>query len=138
MPLKKKQVLGVLADLDVVDAETGLSEIPILEVWNKADLIEETRLIELREAASGHDAVLLSAASGAGLEGFADKISDMLTSKASEVTVTLPVSDGRRLAWLHAHGDVLVEEEAGEGEDGPMRRLTVRLNPKELGQYSTL
>ncbi len=135
---QKKQVLGVLADLEVIDAETGVSEIPILEVWNKADLIEEPRLIELREAASGQDAVLLSAVSGAGLEDFADKIADMLTSKAREVTVTLPVSDGRRLAWLHAHGDVLAEEEAGEGEDGPMRRLTVRLNPKELGQYATL
>jgi GTP-binding protein HflX len=48
------------------------------------------------------------------------------------------VSDGKRMAWLHAHGDVLADEDAGEGEDGPMRRVKVRLNPKELGQYAAL
>lgn len=135
---QKKQVLEVLADLGVVDADSGASEIPILEVWNKADLLTEDTLAELREAAEGHDAVLLSATSGDGVDDFASKIGDMLTRQASEVTVTLPVSDGRRIAWLHAHGDVLGEEDAGVGEQGPLRRLTVRLNPKELGQYSTL
>jgi GTP-binding protein HflX len=135
---QRKQVLDVLADLDVVDVETGTSDIPILEVWNKADLIGEERLNELREAASGHDAVLVSAVSGSGVDDFAAKIADMLTVQASEVTVTLSASDGRRLAWLHAHGDVISEEDVGEGEDGPLRRLTVRLNPKELGQYSTI
>jgi GTP-binding protein HflX len=135
---QKKQVLEVLADLGVVDAESGTSEIPILEVWNKADLLSEDVLAELQEAATGHEAVLVSAATGEGVENFAATIGDMLTEKASEVTVTLPVSDGRRIAWLHAHGEVLEEEDAGEGEQGPLRRLTVRLNPKELGQYSTL
>jgi len=135
---QKKQVLDVLADLDVVDRETGESDIPILEVWNKADLIDEDRAAELYEAASGHEAVLVSAVTGSGVDEFAAKIADMLTAKATEVSVTLPVTDGRRIAWLHAHGDVLEDEDAGEGEDGPLRRLIVRLNPKELGQYSSL
>lgn len=135
---QKKQVMEVLADLGVVDAETGTSEIPILEVWNKADLLSEDALTELREAASGQDAVLLSAYSGEGVEAFENKIADMLTSSAKEVTVTLPASDGKRLAWLHAHGEVLEDADAGEGEHGPERRLIVRLNPKELGQYASL
>lgn len=135
---QKKQVVEVLADLGVVDAESGESEIPILEVWNKADLLDDARLTELQEAASGQGAVLLSAAKGTGLQGFADKIAQMLTEKASEVSVTLPVSDGRRIAWLHAHGEVLQDDDAGEGAEGPMRRMTVRLNPKELGQYASL
>ncbi|MEP3420723.1 MAG: GTPase HflX [Erythrobacter sp.] len=135
---QKKQVLDVLADLDVVDRESGASEIPILEIWNKADLISEEQVDELRDAASGHDAVLISAVTGKGVDDFAAKIAEMLTAKASEVSVTLPVTDGRRIAWLHAHGDVLQDEDAGEGDEGPLRRLTVRLNPKELGQYSSL
>ena len=135
---QKKQVIEVLADLGVVDAETSESDIPILEVWNKADLLGQDQLEELSEAAEGHDAVMLSAATGKGVEQFGARIAELLTAKASEVTVTLPVSDGRRIAWLHAHGEVLGEEDAGEGDDGPMRRLTVRLNPKELGQYSSL
>ena len=135
---QKKQVLEVLADLGVVDAETGTSEIPILEIWNKADLLDDDARAELEEAAGGQDAVLLSAANGVGVEALEEQLGAMLTRSASEVVVVLSVSDGRRLAWLHAHGEVLGEEDAGEGQDGPLRRLTVRLNPKELGQYSTL
>jgi len=135
---QKKQVMEVLAELGVVDPETGDSDVPILEVWNKADLLDGARTEELHEVADGHDAVLVSAVNGSGLEDFEVRIAEMLTHKASEVTVTLPVKDGRRLAWLHAHGEVIEEEDAGEGEDGPMRRMTVRLNPKEMGQYSTL
>ncbi|MEN0002382.1 MAG: GTPase HflX, partial [Pseudomonadota bacterium] len=135
---QKKQVLDVLSDLDVVDSDTGESDIPILEVWNKADLIEPDRLAELRDAAQNTGAVLISAAQGTGIDAFADRIAQMLTASACELTITLPVSDGRRLAWLHAHGDVRSEKDAGEGERGPERELVVRLNPKELGQYEAL
>lgn len=135
---QKKQVMDVLADLDVVYRETGHSDIAILEVWNKADLLDADILAELTEAAPGQDAVVMSAASGEGVEAFAERIASILTAKAREVTVTLPSSDGRRIAWLHAHGDILDEADAGEGDDGPQRRFTVRLNPKELGQYASL
>jgi GTPase len=135
---QKKQVIDVLADLDVIDAETGHSEIPILEVWNKADLLDEVQATELTEAAAGQNAVLVSAVNGQGLETFCDQIAEMLTEKASELTVTLPVSDGRRIAWLHAHGEVVDDQDAGEGGEGPQRRMTVRLNPKEMGQYASL
>ncbi|QFT77924.1 GTPase HflX [Erythrobacter sp. THAF29] len=135
---QKKQVMEVLADLGVVDRETGESDIPIIEVWNKADLLSPERQAELREVAEGQDAVLISATSGAGIDDFTAKVADILTAQAREVTVTVPVSDGRRIAWLHAHGEVLQDEDAGEGGQGPLRRLTVRLNPKELGQFSSL
>jgi GTP-binding protein HflX len=48
----------------------------------------------------------------------------------------LPASAGQKIAWLHAHGEVVADEEAGEGEQGPQRRLSVRLTPKELGRFS--
>ncbi|BDI61161.1 GTPase HflX [Qipengyuania nanhaisediminis] len=135
---QKKQVLAVLADLGVVDPETGESEIPIIEVWNKADLIDPERLTQLQEVAGDQDAVLVSAARGEGIDAFAAAVAERLTERARELEVTLPASDGRRIAWLHAHGEVLSDEEAGEGENGPMRKLRVRLNPKELGQYASL
>ena len=135
---QKKQVMEVLADLGVVEPESGASEIPILEVWNKADLLDSDRRAELQEAAEAQDAVMISAVSGTGIEGLGDRIAELLTKQAKELVVTIPVSDGRRLAWLHAHGDILSDEDAGEGDMGPLRRLTVRLNPKELGQYQAL
>ena len=135
---QKKQVLDVLADLDVVDAETGTSAIPILEVWNKCDLLDPEKLAEMRDSAEGQGAVIVSAVTGEGVDTLEAELSRLLTGAAREVSFVLPVSDGRRIAWLHAHGDVLAEEDAGSGDEGPMRRLTVRLNPKELGQFASL
>lgn len=135
---QKNQVIAVLADLGVVDPDTATSAIPILEVWNKCDLLNTESLEELREAAVGQGAVILSAATGEGVAGLEAELARLLTGTAREVTFILPLCDGRRIAWLHAHGDVLAEDDGGEGEDGPMRRLTVRLNPKELGQFNAL
>jgi GTP-binding protein HflX len=135
---QKKQVLEVLADLGVVNAETGTSAIPILEVWNKCDLLNAEERAELSEAARGQGAVILSAATGEGVAELEAELARLLTGAAQEATFVIPVRDGRRIAWLHAHGDVLTESDGGDGADGPTRRLTVRLNPKELGQFSTL
>ncbi len=135
---QKKQVLEILGDLQVLDRDTGEGNIPILEVWNKADLIDEKTAEALAITAKAQGAVVISAQSGAGLDELYARIADLLTEEARELTVTLPVSDGRRIAWLHAHGDILSEDDAGEGEQGPLRRLTVRLNPKEFGQYQSL
>ncbi|MFM7404794.1 MAG: GTPase HflX [Erythrobacter sp.] len=135
---QKKQVLEVLADLGVVDAETGTSGIPIIEVWNKCDLLDATSLAELREAAAGQGTAIVSAVTGEGLDLLEAELARLLTGGAREVSFVLPVSDGRRIAWLHAHGEVLAEEDAGDVADGPMRRLKVRLNPKELGQFASL
>ena len=137
-PAQKKQVIEVLADLGVVDRDSGHSDIPILEVWNKADLLSPEERAELLEVSDKQGAVIISAQDGSGVDSFAERIGDMLTAKARELTVTVPVSDGRRIAWLHAHGDVLVDEDAGEGEEGPLRKLVVRLNPKEFGQFSSI
>ena len=136
---QKKQVLGVLSDLGVVHPETGESKIPILEVWNKLDLVDdEDREDLISTAQSREDVVLVSALSGHGVEELLTQVGAMLTSQASEIRVKISASDGKRIAWLYAHGDVLADEDAGEGEGGPMRELTVRLHVKEQGQYETL
>lgn len=135
---QKKQVLDVLADLGVVDGQTGTSSIPILEVWNKCDLLDTENLEELRNSSEGQGAIVLSAVTGEGVALLEAQLARLLSGGAQEVSFLLPVSDGRRIAWLHAHGDVLADEDAGEGESGPQRRLTVRLNPKGLGQFSGL
>jgi GTP-binding protein HflX len=54
------------------------------------------------------------------------------------MSFTVPASDGQKIAWLHAHGEVLGEEDAGEGEEGPLRRIAVKLTPRELGRFAAL
>ncbi|MCA0977511.1 GTPase HflX [Qipengyuania flava] len=136
---QKAQVLNVLTDLGVIEGEGGGSTIPILEVWNKWDLLGEEQAAELQALAEASDEIVqLSALSGAGIDEFVETLGQMLTAKASVRQFDLPASDGRRIAWLHAHGDVLEENDAGESEEGPIRRFVVRLNPKEVGQFETL
>jgi GTP-binding protein HflX len=135
---QKSQVLEVLGDLGVTEGEGG-SAIPIVEVWNKADLLAPDDLAALRETAVGDDAtVLISAVTGEGVDTLLDRLGELLTQQAHVHEFVLPASAGRRIAWLHAHGEVLAEDEAGLGPDGPLRRLAVKLNPKELGQFETL
>lgn len=136
---QKKQVLSVLADLGVIDSGEGeASRIPIIEGWNKVDLLASEDAEELRTiAAHQRDAFVISALNGEGVEQLLDGIGALLTKEARTVEIELPVSDGRRLAWLHANGEVLADN-SGSSDDGATRRLTVRLNPKQLGQFERL
>ena len=136
---QKAQVLEVLRDLGVVEDEAGESAIPILEVWNKWDLLDQERAEELSGIAQSDDSTIaLSAATGWNMDALQEKLGQVLTAQAQTREFLLSVSEGRKIAWLHQHGDVLSDEDAGEDDEGPLRRLTVRLNPKELGQYATL
>jgi GTP-binding protein HflX len=135
---QKSQVLEVLGDLGVTEGEGGTA-IPIVEVWNKLDLLSPDDAEAVREAAKADDTTLaISAVSGEGVEALLTQLGELLTQQAHVHEFVLPASAGRRIAWLHAHGEVLEEEEAGAGPEGPLRRLAVRLNPKELGQFETL
>jgi GTP-binding protein HflX len=135
---QKSQVLGVLDDLGVTEREGG-GAIPIVEVWNKVDLLSPEQAEDIRQNAQGDDdVVLISAETGDGVAHLIDRLGERLTQRAHVHEFVLSASAGRQLAWLHAHGEVLEDEEAGAGPDGPLRRITVRLNPKELGQFETL
>ncbi len=137
--MQKRQVLAVLEDLGVIDGEGGETSIPILEVWNKWDLLGADRSAELAPLAEADADILpLSAISGFGVDAVLARIGAILTEGAKVHSFTLPASDGARIAWLHAHGEVLDEVEAGEGERGPLRRLDVRLSKKDLGRFETL
>ena len=138
---QKRQVLDVLADLGLLEAEGGEPTVPIIEAWNKWDLLPPDRAAELREqiAARGEEVVVpLSALTGEGCDDLLETVGRLLTAGARTHTFVLPVSDGQRLAWLHAHGEVLSETDAGEDERGPLRRLQVRLDPRELGRFTRL
>jgi GTP-binding protein HflX len=135
---QKRQVLSVLEDLGVI-GEGGHAAMPILELWNKWDLLDDDRRVELEPlAAADPDVLPLSAVTGFGVDGLIQRLGQVLTSGARRHSITLPASDGQKIAWLHSHGEVLAEEEAGEGEDGPLRRIDVRLTDKEFGRFAAL
>ena len=136
---QKKQVLDVLTDLGVIDADDGASAIPILEVWNKFDLLDGERADALEAiAADDPDVATLSAFTGRGVDELVQRIGAQLTTQAVTREFQIPASDGQRIAWLHAHGEVLDDADGEPHEGQPMRLITVRLNPKEAGQFETL
>src|SRR5690606_4021374 len=123
----------------VIEGEGGESRVPILELWNKWDLLDEDRRDELAAAAEQDPDVLpLSAQTGFGVEAMLERVSRLLTEGARVHSFVIPARDGARIAWLHSHGEVLDEADAGESEEGPLRRLDVRLTAKEFGRYAAL
>ncbi len=136
---QKKQVLQVLADLGVIEEEGEGEQTPILEVWNKWDLLGDELREELTEvAAHDDDVVTISAITGEGIEGLREKLGAILTEGARRHSLMIPASDGAKIAWLHAHGEVLSDNDGGEGQDGPMRHIEVRLTEKEWGRFVSL
>ncbi|MXO93215.1 GTPase HflX [Erythrobacter arachoides] len=136
---QKREVLSVLADLGVVDEAGEGVGAPVLEVWNKWDALSEERRLELEPLAGMDDDVLaLSAMTGAGIDVLRKRLGEVLTTGARSYSLRIPASDGSRIAWLHAHGAVLEDEDGGEGEAGPMRVLNVRLTDKEFGRFEAL
>ena len=135
---QKQQVLGVLADLGVVDRVDGTSNIPILEAWNKWDLLDPEHEREMSAvAASDGDVVPISAIEGTGVEELLGRVDAVLTEEARIYDLVLPMSEGQKIAWLHAHGQVM-EEKPTTQQDVPASAMRVRLSPKEYGQYMSL
>lgn len=138
---QKRQVLTVLEDLGVVDENGEGVDAPVIEIWNKWDLLSDEDREDLATIAQTDDSVLpISAITGEGVEALAQKLSAVLTEGARTYSLLLSASDGARIAWLHAHGEVLNEIDAGVGEsDGALiRRIEVRLTDKEYGRFEGL
>jgi len=136
---QKSQVLEVLAGLGVTDAEEGENLIPIIETWNKWDLLSQEKGAELAEFAAADDAIVpISAMTGAGMEELTATLDKLLTASSKLYEIVLPAGEGQKLAWLHAHGQIMSEKDAGQDEHGPLRAFAVRLSPKEFGRFASL
>ena len=142
---QKRQVLKVLDELGLIEPAEDGHRVPIVEVWNKWDLLGLARQSEMREriAARGDELIVpVSARTGEGCDQLLAFLGRQLTASAQIYTLVLPAAEGRKIAWLHAHGEVLEDieagDEAGRGEGGPERRITVRLSPRDMGRFSRL
>lgn len=125
-----EDVRAVLRRLDV-----DMDERRILEVWNKADLLDDAARAELvSDARRAHPpAVVLSAATGEGCEALLTAVS-ALVDEAPPVDVQTSPGDGAAVAWLYRHGRVI---ERQEDEDGSTR-LAVSLTAQALGQFEQM
>ncbi|RVQ69773.1 GTPase HflX [Croceicoccus ponticola] len=138
--MQKSEVEQVLADLDINTGEEGALTIPVVEAWNKWDLVDTERQAELLEKSEvdGLPIVPISALTGFGVEALERQLSEILTASARVHSFRLSATDGQRIAWLHAHGEVLREQSTEDAEGAPQLEMDVRLDPREFGKYLSL
>ena len=105
--------------------EIGAGEIPILTVYNKADLLDEESLQELKNL-TDPSAIFISAKDGNGFTELIEAIAAGVAQSFQQVTVFLPYEEGRLVSMFHEKGHV---EKLEHEEDGV--RITGSL-PKQL------
>ena len=116
---QRDDVLNVLEELGL----GGEGASPMIEAWNKTDLLDAEEAAYVREtAARREDVSLISALDGVGVDGLRRVMSEKLTAGSQVRKLLLSSDDGASLAWLHANGEVL----DSKVEDGQLR-VTVRL-----------
>jgi GTP-binding protein HflX len=118
-------ILGSLG----VDAAT-----PILEVWNKLDLVDGSARAALRVQADARpDVLAVSALTGEGVGALLDAVSEALDEARTVETLSLPFANGRGHAWLHAEGVVDHEVEGNGGWT-----VTVHWTARQAQQFLAL
>ena len=142
---QKADVLDVLSDLGAIpdSAEEGAGEgttaRPIIEIWNKLDLIDDpAHAAAVKERAEREgNVVLISALTGEGLPELRRYLADNLERGHRRYELTLDGSTGAALAWLHAHGEILSEEHESSG-DLVRVHVSVRMAPADYERFLRL
>ena len=119
---REAQAVDVMSVLTSIGAE----KITRIDVWNKADQLEEGGYVP-------HEGVLVSALEGKGMDTLCQAIENVFAAQEEQHTFIVPAADGKRLAWLHAHGDVVamrMEED--------MCHVDVRLTAEDAAIFTQL
>ncbi len=99
-------------------AELGAGEIPMIYVYNKADLgtgNETVSSFNDNLPRVGQDKIYMSAIDGTGLDELVDLIEKNLEDAYTECTFLIPYTDGRAVSYLNSHAVVISEEYENEG-----------------------
>jgi GTP-binding protein HflX len=124
-------------DVDDVLTSLGLAEDgapPRIEAWNKVDLLsgeERQRLFE--EARRRNNVVPISATTGEGLEALRERMAEELRSGEQVHQIRISATEGGKIAWLHARGEVLDQR-----VDHDAMELSVRLSPDNWARFQAM
>jgi GTP-binding protein HflX len=129
---QREDVLDVLAQLGVSPEDEGAP--PQIEAWNKMDLLppDERAALEM-EAGRREDVIPISALSGSGVDALRERMAERLHQGSQLHEIEVPASDGGKIAWLHARGDVIDQET----RDSHVH-LQVRLSPENWARFQSL
>ncbi len=125
-------VLKVLGDLGVSAEET-----PIIEIWNKIDLLNtadqstEEAMATIAPAGKVAATVPVSALTGQGLDALKLAIEKALGEKSRTYHVHVPHSAGSDIGWLHANAEIISRDEPNEAGSG----FVVRIDPRHKAAF---
>jgi GTPase len=104
--------------LTALGIDTGSADGPIVEVWNKIDLLSPPAREEVVSAAKWPERppVLVSSVTGEGIEALLQAIDARLGKGDAILDLVIPAHDGRLLNWLYEEAEVLQRETSPSGE----------------------
>ncbi|SFU41053.1 GTP-binding protein HflX [Methylobacterium sp. 174MFSha1.1] len=131
------------ADVAQVLAELGIEPDAdrIIEVWNKADLLDEAereRLLNLSRPNGVKDTpkpVLLSALTGEGIDRLMSRIEARIAAARTSFAVILEPAQGAELHWLYENAEVLDRREDASGDLHLVVRVAPEKEPRFLNRF---
>ena len=128
-----RDVESVLTDLGI---DTLAAAAPILEVWNKVDLLSPVTRAAAESAARWVERppVLLSAVTGEGIDALLDTIDRRLGQGDLVIDLTVPAHSGRLLNWLYEEAEVLSREAQDNGDTQVRVRIAAEKQQRLLAQ----
>jgi len=128
-----RDVEAVLTDLGI---DTLAADAPILEVWNKVDLLSEVTREQAASAArwAEHPPVLVSAATGEGIDSLLTEIDARLGKGDSILELVIPAHEGRLINWLYEEAEVLDREALDSGDVRAKVRIAAEKKQRLLAQ----
>ncbi len=127
-PDSAAQRADVIAVLDGMVRDGTLDEdwpLRSIEVLNKSDLLGGVSEVQTRAGS-----IAVSAITGEGLRALQDAIDRRIAAGMETAGYDIASSDGARLAWLYAHGEVIGRQDRDE-----MIHVTVRLLPADRARF---
>jgi GTP-binding protein HflX len=128
--LQHQDVLKILKDLGVEQAyeESGI------EILNKCDLLEaeERERLKTKSLRASHPAqCIISALDGQGTQTLLEKIDQILARKEKIYRFELLLTEGKKIAWLYSHGEVLERK-----DDEVKAHMTVKISLENRDRFN--
>jgi GTPase len=130
---QRTDVNAVLAELGIdADAEPER----LLEVWNKADLLDTPTQARIANevARDPRHPCLVSSVSGFGLEGLLGEIETRLNRARQSVDLTLGPGEGALSNWIHENCEVIERGDLGDG----LIHFRIRVAPEKRHRLEVL
>ena len=122
--LQVETVKATLSELEINPAKAGL-------IFNKMDRADPMELTIMKKQFP--EALFISALDGTGLDRLEEKVSGLLKESQEELHLKIPVREGKLLAFLSAHGQVLKKV-----YQDSVVNMVVRLSPRDAYQVKQI